>query len=146
MKKSFLGSLVLLLIFTSCSKYPDGPAFSLLTKKERLCNDWVLVEREINGDIFEEGSVKTKMSIEKDGSYSISSTINQLGQLQGEHEHGMWKFDDTKKLLYLYNKDASGSNENNDPDRTYTIMELRNKKLRLKESFPAEIIYSYEQE
>ena len=38
---------ITVLNFQSCSKYEDGPAFSLRTKKSRLVGDWELVK--ING-------------------------------------------------------------------------------------------------
>lgn len=32
------------LLFTSCNKYPDGPGFSMLSKKERVEGEWDLQE------------------------------------------------------------------------------------------------------
>ncbi len=41
MQKSILYTLVLLsILLSSCKKYDEGPAFSLASKKERLCKKW----------------------------------------------------------------------------------------------------------
>ena len=85
MKKSFLGFILLFVVLSSCRKYSDGPAFSLLTKKSRLCHDWVLLTHFINDEDNTDKSVTIKMSIEKDGTYSISETYDALGQLQGQY-------------------------------------------------------------
>ena len=37
---------------TSCKKYPDGPEFSLRTRKERLANTWKVDNYKINGTDF----------------------------------------------------------------------------------------------
>ncbi|MEI7594385.1 MAG: hypothetical protein WCK02_01460 [Bacteroidota bacterium] len=48
MKKLLLFTFILL-VATSCKKYPDGPLFSLSSKKARLCRTWISDRYFING-------------------------------------------------------------------------------------------------
>jgi hypothetical protein len=138
MKKSFLGFLLLFVLFSSCRKYSDGPAVSLLSKKSRLCNDWVLITHLINDEDVTDKTVTVKMVIEKDGTYSTSETFDALGQLQGNYSNGNWAFGDTKDILFLY---ENGSEE---PTRTFKIKELRNKQLKLSEEFTSiDIVHTF---
>jgi hypothetical protein len=135
MKKSIFGLFLLTLIISSCRKYSDGPSFSLLSKKARICNDWVLLTQLKNDEDVTDETVTVKLAIDKDGTYSSSSTYDALGQLQGDYSNGKWTFGDTKDILYLY---ESVNNEYDDtPSRTFKIKELRNKQIKLAEEFPS---------
>ena len=135
MKKSILGLILLFVVLNSCSKYSDGPSFSLLTKKARICNDWILITELRNDEDYTDENLVVKMAIDKDGTYSITETFNALGQLQGNYSFGKWVFGDAKDILYLY------ENENNeipdDPTRTFKIQQLKNKEIKLVEEFPS---------
>jgi len=115
--------------FSSCSKYSDGPSFSLISKKARLCNDWVLESYFKNEKDVTDSKQTIKLVIDTDGTYSISILTNAAGQLQGEYEHGTWMFEDNKGQLYFYN------NVDEDPIHIYTIKELRSKRLKIEEKF-----------
>jgi hypothetical protein len=77
MKKSFqyfpLFLIIAILIFGGCKKYPEGPSLSLLTKKERVTNDWVIdkyfVDDTDNTQAYRNVFSKSKLSINRDGSY-----------------------------------------------------------------------------
>ena len=120
----FLGSGVL----SSCSKFAEGPSFSLQTKKARLCNDWKLADYVLNGDNVYDETVTSKISIDNDGTYSISNFTNELGQIQGTYSHGTWKFDKKETILYMY-ADTTSIN----PVHEYTVKELRSKRMVLEE-------------
>lgn len=127
--KSVLFSLSLLtLCLASCAKYSEGPSFSIQTKKARLCNDWKLTNAILNGnDVFEQ-SITTVMSIDKDGTYSISNNTNELGQIQGTYSHGTWAFGEDQTTVFFY-ADTTTIN----PIHEYGIKELRSKRLVLEE-------------
>lgn len=74
-----------LLFMGACSKYEDGPAVSLLTKKARLSRAWV-VEKYIDGDDGEvtAGSNDDILTFFKDGNYSHTSGVFNL--------EGTWSF------------------------------------------------------
>ena len=142
MKKSVFSLFILFLVLNSCRKYSDGPALSLISKKARLCNDWVLSAQLRNEEDVTDETVNVKMAIDKDGTYSISSTYDALGQLQGEYSNGKWTFGDSKDILFLY------ENVNNqigdEPSRIFKIKELRNKQIKLVEEFPSlDLLNSY---
>jgi hypothetical protein len=133
--KSIFGLILFTLFISSCRKYSEGPSFSLLSKKARICNDWVLLTQLKNDEDVTDETITVKLAIDKDGTYSSSSTYDALGQLQGDYSNGKWTFGDTKDILYLY---ESVNNEYDDtPSRTFKIKELRNKQIKLAEEFPS---------
>jgi len=131
-------SVCIVLVFTGCRKYSDGPTISLLTKKNRLCNDWILNFAQKNGNDITDKEETVKLVIEKDGTYSMSRVINALGQFQGTFSNGKWLFDEAKTKLVLY------ENGSEDPTNTFTIRELRSKSLTIEERFPSiNLTYTY---
>lgn len=118
----FLFAIALLVLTPSCSKYPDGPGFTIRTKNNRMVNDWKLTSYLVNGVEFVDAIPSLKMVIEKDGTYSRYSTELVLNQLQSTFEHGTWSFNDEKTGLFLL-KDGA------DLPVQFTIRELRAKKL-----------------
>lgn len=122
--QSVVFATLLLVSFASCDKYPNGPSFSLRTKKARLCNEWVLTSYQINGSEFIQSQPDVKMAIDKDDTYSISSSSTLLGQIQSEFEHGTWTLEaEGTKLVILLDGEEFPSE--------YTINELRNNSLSL---------------
>jgi hypothetical protein len=111
------------LIFSSCNKYSEGPNYSILTRKARLCNDWELKAYSVSGNNAFDVDYTTKLSIDKDGTYSISKTFNALGQIQGEYSNGRWEFAEKDETLYFFEDTTSK------PTHEYSIKELRNKEL-----------------
>lgn len=138
MKKSFFGLILLTILLGSCRKYSDGPSFSLLTKKSRICNDWLLITHTVNDEDATSNNVTSKMIIEKDGTYAISEITESMGQLQGEYSNGTWAFNDTKDMLFLYQNAAAK------PTRTFKIKELRSKEIKLVEEFTSiDLVHTY---
>lgn len=111
------------LLFSSCNKYSEGPNYSMLTRKARLCNDWELKAYSISGNNAFDVDYTTKLSIDKDGTYSMSKTFNALGQIQGEYSNGRWEFAEKDETLYFFEDTTSK------PTHEYSIKELRNKEL-----------------
>jgi hypothetical protein len=111
------------LIFSSCNKYSEGPKYSILTRKARLCNDWELKAYSVSGNNAFDVDYTTKLSIDKDGTYSMSKTFNALGQIQGEYSNGRWEFAEKDETLYFFEDTTSK------PTHEYSIKELRNKEL-----------------
>ena len=128
--KSVLFSLSLLTVgLVGCSKFSEGPAFSIHSRKARLCNDWKLSDYVLNGNNVFDASLNSKMSIDKDGTYSISNFSNELGQLQGTYSHGTWVFGEDETSVFFY-ADTTTVN----PVHEYSTKELRNKRLVLEEA------------
>jgi len=135
--KAILTLFVVGFIFTSCYKYEEGPRFSLLSRKARLCNEWVLQTYLDNGTDKTIVGETTTLTIENDGTYSISTVRNEMGQVQSEFSHGTWVFQDAKGQVVM-----TDSQEGAIP-LTYDILELRNSNLQLRKKI-AGISYIYQ--
>ena len=135
--KALLTLFVVGFIFTSCYKYEEGPRFSLLSRKARLCNEWVLQTYLDNGTDKTIVGETTTLTIENDGTYSISTVRNEMGQVQSEFSHGTWVFQDAKGQVVM-----TDSQEGSIP-LTYDILELRNSNLQLRKKI-AGISYIYQ--
>jgi hypothetical protein len=70
-----------LIVLGSCNKYAEGPSFSLLTRTDRISNEWILEKKTLNNSEVELES-EVKLTIESDGTYSESTVTNPLGQIQ----------------------------------------------------------------
>ena len=132
MKKFIVAALIALagisVTFSSCNKYEDGPKISLLTKKARLCNDWVIEKYMVNGHDETDATDMTSSiqsffgndfvwSIKKDETYSQTGNFN---------ESGTWKLGEDKDDVTF--TPGSGSSS------TYRILRLKSKELRLRET------------
>ena len=97
MKYRFLFSFVVIFLLGACNKYSEGPAFSLLTRKARISNDWTLQSYTKDGtELFDVNAEEQNLSIEKDGSYSRTTISNVLGQLQSTSSNGTWTFENSQ--------------------------------------------------
>jgi hypothetical protein len=136
--KAILTLFVVGFIFTSCYKYEEGPRFSLLSRKARLCNEWVLETYLDNGTDKTIAGETTTLIIENDGTYSMSTVRNEMGQVQSEFSHGTWVFQDAKGQVVM-----TDSQEGSIP-LTYDILELRNSNLQLRKKIVGiSYIYQY---
>ena len=135
--KAILTLFVVGFLFTACYKYEEGPRFSLLSRKARLCNEWVLQTYLDNGTDKTIVGETTTLTIENDGTYSISTVRNEMGQVQSEFSHGTWVFQDAKGQVVM-----TDSQEGAIP-LTYDILELRNSNLQLRKKI-AGISYIYQ--
>lgn len=127
--KAVLFSLSLLTMgLIGCTKFSEGPSFAIQTRKARICNDWKLSDYVLNGNNVFDASITTKMSIDKDGTYSISNYTNELEQIQGTYSHGTWVFGEDNTSVFFY-ADTTTVN----PVHEYSIKELRSKRMVLEE-------------
>ncbi len=121
----FVFALLISLTTASCTKYADGPTFSLFTKKSRITNTWKLESYTLNNsDYTPEGEIK--LTIEKDGTFSESTVINALGQIQSSHRHGTWNFMEAKAQISMTASEIGALAIN------YEIRELKNSKLKIR--------------
>jgi hypothetical protein len=98
--KIILLLITLLNILSSCGKYEDGPAFSFLTKKNRLVGHWEI--NEISGPAKGVRSINPVFAMEfgKDGNgYLIK--IDQSGlEEKINYKWMFWNMDEKIKLEY----------------------------------------------
>lgn len=114
----------MLTVVASCSKYEDGPAFSLLSKKERLCGDWEL-ETALYNDVDYTASFLTfaganyRVDIEKDGGYRIEGA---------NPDEGTWEFGEDKDDVRFKSNNSSVG------ESSYRILRLKSKELWVKQT------------
>lgn len=94
-------SLVFLLNLQSCSKYPEGPKFSLLSRTNRVTNSWKIENYKINGDDFTSLVSSYYENFTKEGLYSYS-----WGIFEGS---GNWTFQNDSKEIKLTGNDDHSS-------------------------------------
>ena len=120
--KLLLATIIIGTINTGCKKYVDGPGFSLLTKKSRLCGDWLIEqviynEHDITDTVKAHSGANFKFIIEKSGSYKVQG-LNP--------DSGKWKFGEDKDDVY-FTSDKAGSTE-----QAFRILRLKSKELWLR--------------
>lgn len=87
---------LLLGIFAACNKYPDGPKFSLLTKRSRLAGVWDLQET-----VYQSGQVYTDQNdylttIKKNKTMTIENGSGSFS--------GTWAFfSDDEEVRFAFN-------------------------------------------
>lgn len=131
MKKIALFSVAALMMggiaLTSCKKYEEGPALSLLTKKMRVAGTWEVESYWENGvdktSEYRQGVTSETYVYEKDGSYSISVTTI-LGTI---NDAGTWEFVNDKEEIRTL------SNQANSTADTMVIVRLKNKEFWMKD-------------
>ena len=121
MKKLFFIAFLSLLA-VSCGKYEEGPGFSLISKKNRVTNTWVLSKVEVNGqdETPQSSSYTLKMTLKEDETLSANYTVLTIPFTTT----GTWAFNSDKSALIL--TDNSGTSTN-------TILRLTNKEMKLRQ-------------
>lgn len=120
----FFGILISLTV--SCKKYPDGPSFSLRSKKERLANTWKIQSGQINGVDRTNDFLNTyydfKVVIDKGGNYSLNY---RLFNFLDYSESGTWVWNGDKTHVF-FNKIVNGSITDT---HDFKILRLKEKEL-----------------
>ena len=122
-----LSFVILMAVASSCSKYEDGPKFSLLSKNKRISRDWK-VEYSINLATQVEHSADFAgwlLNFSSDGTYTYTTIYNQLQTTTS----GNWELIGDTQLRLNYST-ASG-----EQIVFYTILRLTKKELWLKNEF-----------
>ncbi|MEO6305534.1 MAG: hypothetical protein ABIP51_20390 [Bacteroidia bacterium] len=115
-------ALIATTVISSCSKYADGPKFSLLTKKARLCNEWSIESVSTNGN-DQTAAYKTLvgdnyvLDIEKNGTYKVSGNFT---------DDGTWKLGEDKDDVYFMSSKSGAMEQAN------RILRLKSKELWLR--------------
>lgn len=124
MKYLFVFALILFSL-NSCTKYADGPSFSLLTKKARITNTWKLDSYTLNNSEYTP-EAEIKLTIEKDGTFSESTVVNALGQIQSSHRHGTWEFMEARAQISMTESEMGSL------PVSYEIRELKSSRLKIR--------------
>ena len=115
-------------LFGSCGKYEDGPAFSLLTKKMRLTGEWKVEKTFLNGtEQTLTGNDNSTITYVKDGTGTMTYTTGGLS-LTVNFE---WEFGTGKETIKVRTKDTSGAWGEWDES---TILRLTNSEFWIKDT------------
>lgn len=93
MKKTALIVFIIMGLFSSCSKYEDGPALSLRSKTHRLCGAWTLEKMYENG-IEKADAYNTRWEFKTNGE-SLRTITEPLSGMETTST-GTWAFTDDK--------------------------------------------------
>ena len=118
MKKLILSTIAIAFLATSCKKYPDGPEFTLLTKKERISGNWRIEQVIVNGyDVTNSYNLwygsNYQLNIAKSGGYIISGNYP---------DHGTWDFVNSKDDVSFVSQEGNGT-------KTYKILRLEKESM-----------------
>jgi hypothetical protein len=80
-----------------CSKYEDGPAFSLSSKNNRLCREWELDQYQ--GQPYTDGELI--FEFEKDGDFSVTTTYSYYGGSYSYTTRGSWEWVEGKESVTI---------------------------------------------
>lgn len=127
MKKVLLGAAavaVLSMGLTSCSKYEEGPGFTLLTKKSRIVNNWTLSSMVIDGQNQDLDGLTMDVDMTKDDTYEVRMTQTYMGVTFGDTTSGTWAFSDDKTQLLMTDEGETEAD-------TMVILMLKKDELKL---------------
>jgi hypothetical protein len=128
----------LLLSFSGCQKYPDGPLLSLRTKAHRMCENWKRVKEYENGTDITSTAMShiysESRNIFMDGTFSYNlSTDNGSVSYSGT-----WVFSTDKTIVnFAYVVGTTNVNE------TFLILRLKEGDMWLRETTFSGDIYEY---
>lgn len=133
MKKYLLILVLVGLTFTSCNRYPEGPAFTLLSKNARIANDWKVLEATENDVKVTENYKGWTWSFDKKGNYNV---YDDNDSLVGP---GTWVCSSGKKNITLAFKPIGLPSE----VRTYLILKLKAKEMWITSVPESNPLYEY---
>jgi hypothetical protein len=139
MKKiAFLGFVLALgtaSVLTSCSKYEEGSKFTLLSKKNRLTNDWKLTAvADSNGTSLDMSGLSSTMSLADDGTFTGNANLTLFGQPVYNYDFtGNWEFTDEKETLTLSTLTIDGLTLTSPEVSKTTIVRLAKDELKVRD-------------
>ena len=118
--------VIVLITVTGCQKYPEGPLVSIHTRTERVANQWKVAQAIDNGSDVTSDYNQFELNLTKKGDASLTAKYVVLGSTFQYVTEGKWSFvSDQSKISFDY--------DNNDADRVYRILKLKEDEMWLKE-------------
>ena len=131
--------LILCISITSCKKYEDGPAISLMSKKARIANIWTVDTYYLNGkDMtteYRQLISRDKLVIFQSGNFEYSELSTWSWAVP--NYTGKWKFIDDKESVEMTPDNPAVKT------KTLKILRLKNKQLWLKEQVTPDSLVEY---
>ncbi|MDI6833214.1 MAG: lipocalin family protein [Bacteroidales bacterium] len=116
------------LMLTSCSPYEEGPAISLRSRTERLCNEWRLTRLYINGteQTLSSFDQQTTLEFKDNGTVNYSYAIMDSTAIVITGS-GTWEFNDDQTEVFTKITYTIGGTVTD----TFTILRLKEEELWL---------------
>lgn len=114
-------TIITVLNFSSCSKYEDGPKFSLRTKKARLTGEWEVVR--IGNETYPQNGYTLEMTFEKDGDFEFKYSYSGYSYTYS----GDWAFTSDKEDIVINYDNFVGNTQ------MYEILRLKNDEVWLED-------------
>ncbi|HNW20342.1 MAG TPA: lipocalin family protein [Bacteroidales bacterium] len=132
--------LASVLMLTSCSPYEEGPAISLRSRTERLCNEWRLTRLYINGTEQTLSSFDQQTTLEfKDNgtvNYSYAVMDSTAIVITGS---GTWEFNDDQTEVFTTITYTLGGTEKD----TFKILRLKEEELWLENNQDGDVVETH---
>jgi len=127
-------------MLTSCSPYEEGPAISLRSRTERLCNEWRLTRLYINGTEQTLSSFDQQTTLEfKDNgtvNYSYAVMDSTAIVITGS---GTWEFNDDETEVFTTITYTLGGTEKD----TFKILRLKEEELWLENNQDGDVVETH---
>ncbi len=128
------------LMLTSCSPYEEGPAISLRSRTERLCNEWRLTWLYLNGTEQTLSSFDQQTTLEfKDNgtvNYSYAVMDSTAIVITGS---GTWEFNDDQTEVITKITYVLGGTETD----TFKILRLKEEELWLENNQDGDVVETH---
>ncbi len=112
--------------FTSCNKYEEGPAISIIPKNERVANTWVVERAENNGNDVTSDYDQFDLYLTDDGDAQLDANFTLFGTQYQTSTNGTWTFTNDDANIKL-------DFEDDDYDEEYQILKLTTDEMWLRE-------------
>lgn len=113
-------------LITSCSKYEDGPAISLISRTERVANTWKVEEAYADNEDVTDDYRVYEVYLSKDGDAELTAEYELLGQDFSIETDGTWQFTNNADNIKV-------DFENDDADNEYQILKLTETEFWIRE-------------
>ncbi|HON98368.1 MAG TPA: lipocalin family protein [Bacteroidales bacterium] len=128
------------LMLTSCSPYEEGPAISLRSRTERLCNEWRLTRLYINGTEQTLSSFDQQTTLEfKDNgtvNYSYAVMDSTAIVITGS---GTWEFNNDQTEVFTTITYTLGGTEKD----TFKILRLKEEELWFENNEDGDVVETH---
>jgi len=132
--------VVSVLMLTSCSPYEEGPAISLRSRTERLCNEWRLTRLYINGTEQTLSSFDQQTTLEfKDNgtiNYSYAVMDSTAIVITGS---GTWEFNNDQTEVFTTITYTLGGTEKD----TFKILRLKEEELWFENNEDGDVVETH---
>lgn len=109
----------------SCKKYADGPAISLIPKKDRVANTWIVEKALADSQDVTSDYDQYEIYLTNDGDAQLTADYTVFGVTYTTATNGTWEFtNDESNIRFDYEDDSQ--------DAEYQILKLTEKEFWLR--------------